>query len=817
MIGIVVVSHSPRLAEAAVELALAMVPGASPRISIAAGGGTEADGSAIIGTDATRVAAAIDELSDADGVLVVMDLGSAVLSAELALEFVASEVAVRLSAAPFVEGLLAAVVRAAGGASLDEVAAEAEGALAPKRGQLGPSGSASDPVSVAASEPGASAASGRESRRLSLRNPLGLHARPAALLSTAAAAGQEVRITLLRTGAAAAAASPIALLGLGARGGDEIEVSAAGAGAAQLLDAIQKLVDDGFGELAADATDPAAGSVTPAPVSAVPSSPRPLGVSPGRVVGPVVRLAAPLAAPLAREALSPAAREDEVSRLAAAATSVAEELEARSSASQGEAREILAAAALMARDPGLLDPASELIRGEGLDAARAVWSAAHDLAATLEAVGGRTAERVADVRDVRDRIAAELLGLPVPGIPQRSEPFVLIARDLAPADTATLDPATCLALVTEEGGPTSHTAIIARSLGIPAVVAVRGALALPEGMLVLVDGETGEVSPDPDPAEIERARATAVVREFDGSGSTKDGHAVALLANIGNAREAHVAAQARAEGVGLFRSEFLFLDRTEAPSVSEQRDAYREVFAAFPGRKVVVRTLDAGADKPLPFVTALGEENPALGVRGLRTSRRRPELLVQQLEAIAAAAAVEGAEVQVMAPMVATIDEAAGFVALCRAAGIARAGVMIETPAAALSARELVEVVDFVSIGTNDLTQYTMAADRQLGDLAELNDPWQPAVLRLVRAVGDAGLASATPVGVCGEAAADPALAAVLVGLGVGSLSMSARAIPRVAERLAALSLDECREMADAAVASGDPASARAAARDAVE
>ena len=639
---------------------------------------------------------------------------------------------------------------------------------------------------------------------MTLRNPLGLHARPAALLATEAGRAENARLALLRTGATVAAASPTALIGLGSRGGDEIEISAAGPDADAVLDHIQALVDDGFGELNAPTL-----AAAPAPVRAS----GPLGVSAGRAVGPVVHVAAPIAEPAPAEALAEPARAAEIDRLRAAATAVAEQLTARATTALGEAQQILQATALMATDPGLIDPAVAAIETSGIPAANALWASAGDLADMLAGLGGRTAERVADVRDVRDRLVATLLDLPVPGIPDRSEPFVLVARDLAPADTATLDPATCLALVTEEGGPTSHTAIIARSLGIPAVVAVRDALALPEGMLVLVDGETGEVSPNPDADEVARVRDAAAVPDFSGSGATADAHPVALLANVGGGADARAAAEARAEGIGLFRSEFLFLDRAEAPSVEEQRSAYREVFAAFPRRKVVVRTLDAGADKPLPFVTAAGEENPALGVRGLRTSWRRPEILATQLRAIAEAAAEERAEVQVMAPMVATVEEASAFVALCREHGIERAGVMIETPAAALSAPELVEVVDFVSLGTNDLTQYTMAADRQLGELAELNDPWQPAVLRLIRSVGAAGEVSGTPVGVCGEAAADPALAAVLVGLGVTSLSMSARAIPRVAQKLGALSRADCRAMAEAAAAAHSPATARDAAR----
>ncbi|MFC5502857.1 phosphoenolpyruvate--protein phosphotransferase [Lysinimonas soli] len=809
MIGIVVVSHSAKLAEAAVSLALAMVPSGHPRVLVAAGAGVERDGSAIIGTDATVVAAAIDELSDTDGVLVLMDLGSAVLSAELALEFVTATVPVTLSAAPFVEGLLAATVRAAGGASLAEVAAEAESALTAKRGQLAPA----EPVSAAgqpAAGPAAPAAP-RRARRLVLRNRLGLHARPAALLASENGVGAaEVQVRLERTGAVASAVSPTALMGLGSRGGDAVEVSAAGSQADEVLDRIEALVESGFGEL----DEPASPSAAPAPTGR--ELAQPIGVSPGRAAGPVVHLAPALDAPVEAPALPSDQRALAAERLEGAASTVSTRLAERAESSEGAARDILAATALMATDPGLIDAATAAVRDRGTEPARAVWDAAGALIDLLAGVGGRTAERVADVRDVRDRIVAELSGRSVPGVPERAEPFVLIARDLAPADTATLDPASCVALVTEEGGPTSHTAIIARSLGIPAVVAARGALAIAEGTTVLVDGETGRVTVDPSAAELAALAMAPDVSAFTGHGATADGHPVALMANVGSGEEAQAAARGGAEGIGLLRTEFLFLGRAEAPSVDEQVAAYRGVMAAFPGRKVVVRTLDAGADKPLPFVTLEGEENPALGVRGLRTARRHPDILDAQLTAIAEAAAAETARVQVMAPMVATVEEAAAFVELCHRKGIATAGVMIETPAAAVSAPELLAAVDFASLGTNDLTQYTMAADRVVGELAELNDPWQPAVLRLIGTVGAAGATTRTPVGVCGEAGADPLLAVVLVGLGVSSLSMAVRALPRVAQRLGTVTLDECRRAAEEAVAASSPAEARARARAAL-
>jgi len=823
MIGVVAVSHSAALGEAALELALQMVQGGAVGVRVAAGAGTDADGRPILGTDATAVAQAIDELAgECDGVLVLMDLGSAVMSAELALELRASDVPVRLAPAPFVEGLLAAVVAAAAGGALDDVAREAQSALAAKTGQLG------EPDAGIDAAPGdAAEESERVCRVVRVRNPLGIHARPAALIAEASA-GADVRLRRLPEGPDAAAASLSRLLTLGARQGDEVELSATGADAERVLTRLAALFHDGFGEGTERAGTPATGprrtahggEATPAPPTGEPSAaavaPGSMltgrGVSAGIAAAPAVQLAPPLPEPDAGTVIDAADREAEVSAIHWAAAAVAEDLRSRTESATGEARAILDASRLLASDPELVSEASALVRAKGLSAARAVWETAAQHERALSALGGRMAERAADVRDVRDRIVAELLDVAVPGVPERDEPFVLVAVDLAPADTAALAGGRCVALVTEQGGPTSHTAIIARSLGLPAVVGVAGATGIVSGATVLVDGDRGRVEVDPPQDRIAAAAEAAVVVPFDGAGRLSDGMPLPLLANVGGAADAVAAAAAGAEGVGLFRTEFCFLDRTDAPGVPEQVDAYRAVLSEFSGRKVVVRTLDAGSDKPLPFANADHEENPALGVRGLRIARRTPQLLDDQLRALAEAAAAESAQVEVMAPMVSTVEEAADFAARARQAGLARVGVMIETPSAALLAAELFDVVDFVSLGTNDLAQYTLAADRLLSELGDLNDPWQPAVLRLIGEVGEAGRRAGKAVGVCGEAAGDATLAPVLAGLGVTTLSMTPRSLGRVAAALATVTPETCRAAADAVLAAATADEARAAA-----
>jgi phosphotransferase system enzyme I (PtsI) len=503
------------------------------------------------------------------------------------------------------------------------------------------------------------------------------------------------------------------------------------------------------------------------------------------------------------EAADPAVEAEEAMT---ALTLTAVDLEGRAAAtSVPGAAEVLEATAMIARDPSLEEAIRSAI-AKGEPAAWAVDRAVDAFRAMLLDLGGYMAERVGDLEDVRDRTVARLLGQPMPGVPERDAPYILVADDLAPADTVTLTPERVLALVTVRGGPTSHTAILARSLGLPAVVACSGAATLRDGQLVEVDGSTGLVSVGiaPDEAadtnrrEEERRAARAASR---GPGRTADGHPVALLLNIGDAFGAAAVAKVDAEGVGLFRTEFLYLDRQDAPSIDEQVALYSAVLEAMAGRKIVVRTLDAGADKPLPFLNQEGEPNPALGVRGLRTARRSPDVLTDQLRALALAQRATNAVVWVMAPMVATAAEAKWFTHLAHEAGLPVAGAMVEVPAAALRAADLLEYADFLSIGTNDLAQYTLAADRMAGDLADLLDPWQPALLDLIRMTAEAGLAAGKSVGVCGEAAASPALAAVLVGLGITSLSMSASAVADVRDALAAVTLADCRELAGKALA----------------
>jgi phosphotransferase system enzyme I (PtsI) len=540
--------------------------------------------------------------------------------------------------------------------------------------------------------------------------------------------------------------------------------------------------------------------------------------APGVVAGPAKMMTEPAVVLGAPE--KPENPDAEIATARSALDEVKTLLEKKSAgASNKEVADILSAQSMIAADPALTDKIEAGVRS-GLPATHAVVEAFDSFKEMLSQAGGYLAERVADLDDICARIIAVLHGSPMPGLPESNVPFVLIARDLAPADTAELDPAMVLALVTLEGGPTSHTAIIARSLGIPAVVSCPSAATAPENKILVVDGDLGVITLDPHSAlladvERRRARVAELQRSSRGPGMTADGHAIKVLANVGKLSETERACE-ECEGVGLLRTEFMFLDRSQEPSIDEQEAMYREVFNSFAGQRVVVRTLDVGADKPVSWLDLDAGQNPALGIRGLRTSRRHPHVLDNQLEAISRAARDTEADVWTMAPMVSTVPEAAEFVDRARGRGLRKVGVMVEVPALAICANEIAEVVDFMSIGTNDLCQYISAADRVIGELSDLLDHWQPALIRLVRDIVEGARASATPVGVCGESASDRVFALVLVGLGVSSLSMSPASAPMVRASLKAHTVVECRRLAELALDRPDPLGARLSVAEAV-
>ena len=531
-----------------------------------------------------------------------------------------------------------------------------------------------------------------------------------------------------------------------------------------------------------------------------------VGIGRGVAVGPVIRMAAALPEPSDAPRADSVSAESEIERVTKSLALVNADLNRRAEeAANGDegakqAAPILQAIAMFASDPALAQSINTLIE-QGKTAERAVLEGFGAVEEMFKAIGGYQGERAADLHDVGQRVIADLMGVPAPGVPVSDTPFVLVAEDLSPADTAGLDLDKTLAIVTSQGGPTSHTAILARARGIVAVVSAAGADDLKNGETVIVNAAESTITTEPSDEQVAAAEAAkakaAKAKELRGKpGATKDGYHIPLLANVGKPSDGKTALEYGAEGVGLFRSEFLFIGNAEPPSVEEQTKAYAELLAQFPGKKGVIRMLNAGADKPLPFLTPEDEPNPALGLRGLRTLRTHMNVLEGQLKALAAADAQTDADLWVMAPMVADAHEAAYFVKLGKSFGLKKVGVMAEVPSIALMADQVAKVADFVSIGTNDLTQYTLAADRTLGSVANYQTAWHPAVLRAIKLIADAGNANGMPVGVCGEAAADPDLAVVLTGIGVNSLSMTPVALDDVRAELAGVTLEEAQEKA---------------------
>jgi phosphotransferase system enzyme I (PtsI) len=464
-------------------------------------------------------------------------------------------------------------------------------------------------------------------------------------------------------------------------------------------------------------------------------------------------------------------------------------------------------------DPQLVDDIESAI-GEGTPAEHAVDDRFAEAIAQFEGMDGRMAERADDLRDIRDRLLRTLLDVETVDLSALPAGTILLAERLTPSDTAALDPESVAGIATVTGGRTSHAAIIARSLAIPAVVGVGEDLnEIEAGADVLVDGESGSVVVDPD--EDERAAAGGVdAPVVEETVSTADGKQIEVAANIGGRAELDPAVARGADGIGLFRSEFLFLDRERPPDEAEQYDAITTALEAFPDNRVVVRTLDIGGDKDVPYLDLPEETNPFLGQRGIRLSLgAHSDLFETQLRALLRAAASEhGDDLAVMFPMATQIEEVEAAIERVESIaaeldgegvdyGVPELGVMIETPAAAFLADSLAARLDFLSIGTNDLTQYVMAVDRENDGVADYHDPLHPAVLRAIDRTVSAADGNDAWVGMCGEMAGDPDLTELLVGLGLDELSMSAVTVPAVKQQVQQTATDAASDLAADALA----------------
>jgi phosphocarrier protein FPr len=699
-------------------------------------------------------------------------------------------------------------------------------------GTPAPTAPVSDPASGEAGGPHASV-------QLSVLNPLGLHARPAArFVQTAGRFDAEIRVINRTTGAGPANARSLnAVATLGVRQGHQIEVVARGPDAQAAIDAIGALAADRFGDdvesLASGAARSDAGAAEPPAGVAVHGTLSGLPASPGVAVGPARHVHPPDIEVPPGPAGEP---KEEWAALEAAIDATRVEISATRATVSARADEqsaaIFDAHLLFLEDEELLVPVRSAILDGGRGAGEAWKEAVDRVAETWRALDDPyLRERAGDVEAVGAQVLAHLLG-GASARPSLASEGVLIAADLTPADTAGLDPAIVVGIATALGGPTSHSAILASSLGIPAVVGLgRAVLEIAEGATVIVDGEGGTVSSDPEPAQIAeaerraesfRAREAAARAEATRPAVTRDGTSIEVLANVGQPADVEAALDAGAEGVGLLRTEFLFIGRDSMPSEEEQEAAYRGIAEPLGGHPLIVRTLDVGGDKPLPYLPVPAEANPFLGLRGLRLGLARPDVLRTQLRAILRVAADH--PVKVMFPMVTSLAEFRAARALAeearhqvegaggRVPSYLEVGIMVEVPAAALAAEAFAADVDFFSIGTNDLTQYTLAAERGNERVAGFADALHPAVLRLIRMTAQGAGSHGRMVGVCGEIAGDPVAVPILVGLGVRELSAAPPAVPRVKRAVRETDLGSARILADRALALDSAEAVRAAA-----
>ncbi|WP_300271232.1 phosphoenolpyruvate--protein phosphotransferase [Halomonas sp.] len=665
---------------------------------------------------------------------------------------------------------------------------------------------------------------GSATRQVRVLNAHGLHARPAKqLVQVAREQGVAIRVRLVEGGGQAVSASSLTkVINLGARRGQRLQFSVDEAvddeRAARALAAVCRAVTEGLGEAVAPfdesrehhLPEPEA-VIEPLPEDAPQSA---VAASPGLAIAPAFVLRTPRFAYPERAADGAA----EKARLEAALREGEAQLEALvQQARGGEVAQILSMHEEMLGDPELHQAAREGI-DEGASAEAAWWHAIETAAHAQEMLADRLlAERAADLRDVGRRVLGILCHVTLPEPPDA--PYILVADDLGPSDVARLDTTRVRGLLTARGGATAHSAILARALGIPAVVgAGERVMTLADDTRLILDGERGRFTAAPSAerlASAEQRLAEQHRREAEAwearhrLAATRDGHRVEVAANLGNTAHARDAVERGAEGVGLLRTEFIFMAHAAMPDLATQVAEYREAMEALDGRPLVARTLDVGGDKPLPYWPVPKEDNPFLGLRGIRLALTRPEVLETQLKALLMASV--GRPLRIMLPMVKDIGEFRAARALfdrllaalpeAERATDVQLGVMIEVPSAALLAPSLAPEVDFFSVGTNDLTQYTLAIDRGHPELSAQSDGLHPAVLRLIEMTVAAAHAHGKWVGVCGELGSDAAAIPVLVGLGVDELSVSARQVPLVKARLAEFDLAEARALADLALA----------------
>ena len=813
MVGIVLVSHSRDLAEAACRLALQAVQTAS----IVGVGGTGDDGSEF-GTDAIAIKEAIEQLDSTDGILLLMDMGSAILSAETALDLLDGDIASRvvLSSAPLVEGAVAAVVQSSIGADIETVRREALTGLQPKQHQLNDASEGQ-----ASTEPSLVIPDHARSQTYIIGNRDGLHARPAAVLvQFAAKFDAEVYFGAKDPSMAPATAKSLnAIAKLNLRKGDPLLAYAWGNQAAEFLNELEDMVLREFGErelseqelmhLKEELKQPPA--KLSHPLSQTES--KLLGISRGMAMGQIWKME-PMANPVFPDS-KPMAVQDELVVLDNILNTAVITLNKEIANSESETtRSVLEMHKVMMQDPDLLQRAQKAVSTEGISAEQAWWNTCQTAANEYRAIKDNELlnARADDLVDMGLRVLSESSSVTVPDMPETPENSILFTEEITPGIIAGLIRDKVKGIVTRFGGATSHAAIIARSEDIPMISGYAELDTVTTGTTVLLNANAGTIVLNPEPDQIskfsnEMDEIARLKKEFllhsCRNVSTLDGEPVECAANIGRPEEADNLIQRGADGIGLFRSEFLFMDRQSPPKEMEQYDAYSHVLKKMEGRSVIIRTMDIGGDKPIPYFSMEQESNPFLGLRGIRFALKYEHLFREQLRALLQAG-VNG-NLKIMIPMVVDSGEIRRIRDIVQEVErqleqegkpFARRiplGIMVETPASVLLIANLAKEADFFCIGSNDLTQYILAAERGNKQLTELCDVCHPAVLWALKQVVEAASSSSTPLSICGEAGADFEVVPLLLGMGIRKLSASPSRLPALKHLVSNLSAAECR------------------------
>ena len=827
MVGIVIIAHSAKLAEGIKELAEQMSQG---RVPIAAAGGLDNN---TIGTNAERIFEAINAVYQPDGVLILLDLGSAVLSTEIAIQMLDLEKQskVLMSEAPILEGAIAATVEASIGSSLKKVDNAARKVITvPKVAGAIPLVQSEAPIDTQKKVPY------KNEIILPIINEIGLHARPAALfVQTASKFKSDIKVRNLTTGSSVInAKSMFGVLGLGAQKDHQIAISADGPDVAKAFKTLRKLVESGFGEMdqpppvlirtpGVEETQGEMEVRQHVPVADwTMQKLKGIQASPGIAIGPVY-LHHPQILRVEQRSVDNSQSEwvrflEAVDRAKAEIAIIKNRTITEGGAAEAE---IFTAHQLFLEDPDLLNQVQKQIKDRHLRAETALTETVESYTELLRNMEGEIfRQRAIDVEDVGQRVLRILLGENEMPLAELSEPVVLVAHDLTPSDTAQLDKEKILGFCTAIGGTTSHTAILAQILRIPAVVGLgEEILNIPEGVLLIIDGEEGAVIINPDDATTAtyKSRLEKLITQHQVAkltaqkpACTQDGYCVEVVANVSDMNSAQVALEYGAEGIGLLRTEFLYLNRDTMPSEEEQYKAYRAIADLMGQRLLIIRTLDIGGDKPLPYLDFSQEINPFLGWRAIRLSLDNIDLFKSQIKAILRAGYERN--VKIMFPMITNVEEVHQVKRILAEAMIeleknnvsfvrdVEVGIMVETPAAALTTDILVKEVDFFSIGTNDLIQYTMACDRTNERMAYLYNPFHPVILRLVKRVIEVAHHAGKWVSMCGKMASDPKAIPILLGLGLDEFSITATAIPETKAVIRSLSLTQAQKIATQAL-----------------